>query len=213
MKNVSNIRMLEDWVLVKKLKEYETEKKIGSIYLSDSSMTTARESKVGLVVAVGPGRWNKDRTFRENTIKVGSAVYCTRYEKTKFEAMAFGSIDDYMIMRERDIQAYIIFGVERIVSPLFDKIWVEEIPESKISDAGIIKPFREDDVDERWWKVLSVGSGARTKDYKVLPIGVKEDDIILASKDTGVQLSWASGDSLRITRIISEKDILCIRSK
>ena len=92
------VRPLQDRVLVKRVAEEE--KTRGGIIIPDS----AKEKPVeGKVIAVGPGRVDKDGKFQTLDVKKGDRVLFGKYSGTEVQ------IDggEHMIMREEDILAVI----------------------------------------------------------------------------------------------------------
>ena len=216
MLNILDIKMLEDRVLLKRLKEYESEKKIGHILVPDSKVTTTRESKLCEVISVGKGKYGKRGLFIPNTIFIGQKVYCTRYGKEILDR--FIDDDKYVVTREYGILANVFFSADkmnpRIVKPLFDNILVEELDASKNTKAGIILPDLEKDLKGlSTYKVLDIGQGrVCLKTGEQVPMDVKIGDIVKAPTTTGCAISWAIGNELKVFRLIIEKDILFIEN-
>ena len=92
------IRPLQDRVLIKRVAEEEKTK--GGIIIPD----TAKEKPVeGEVLAVGPGRVQRDGSVRPLDVKKGDRVLFGKYSGTDVKLDG----DDVMIMREDDILAVI----------------------------------------------------------------------------------------------------------
>jgi chaperonin GroES len=92
------IRPLQDRVLVKRVPEEEKSK--GGIIIPD----TAKEKPVeGEVVAVGPGRVQKDGKVRPLDVKKGDRILFGKYGGTDVKLEG----QEHLIMREDDILAVI----------------------------------------------------------------------------------------------------------
>lgn len=92
------IRPLQDRVLIKRVEEEEKTK--GGIIIPD----TAKEKPMeGIVVAVGPGAYDKDGKRREPDVKKGNKILFSKYSGTDVKLDG----EDHMIMREDDILAVI----------------------------------------------------------------------------------------------------------
>ena len=92
------VRPLQDRVLVKRVAEEE--KTRGGIIIPDS----AKEKPVeGKVIAVGPGRVDKDGKFQTLDVKKGDRVLFGKYSGTEVQIDG----EEHMIMREEDILAVI----------------------------------------------------------------------------------------------------------
>jgi chaperonin GroES len=90
------IRPLQDRILIKRVEEEEKTK--GGIIIPD----TAKEKPMeGLVVAVGPGAFDKDGKRREPEVKKGDRILFSKYSGTDVKLDG----EDHLIMREDDILA------------------------------------------------------------------------------------------------------------
>ena len=88
-------------------------------------------------------------------------------------------------------------------NPLHDRVAVRRLAHSEKTDGGIIIP---DTAQEKPSEgiVVSVGSGARDKDGKIIALDVGKNDKILFGKWSGTEIS-VDGEELLI---MQEKDIL-----
>lgn len=88
------IKPLHDRVIVERLEEEETVK--GGIIIPD---TAKEKPQQGTVIAVGPGKTNKEGSVIPMAVKKGDKVLFGKYSGTDVK------IDDteYLIMREDDI--------------------------------------------------------------------------------------------------------------
>jgi len=93
------VRPLHDRVLVKRTNEEEKTK--GGIIIPD----TAKEKPAqGEIIAVGAGRIGDDGKVRPLDVKKGDKVLFGKYAGTEIKLDG----EDYLIMREEDIQAVIV---------------------------------------------------------------------------------------------------------
>lgn len=93
------VRPLHDRVLVKRTNEEEKTK--GGIIIPD----TAKEKPAqGEIIAVGQGRIGEDGAVRPLDVKKGDKILFGKYAGTEIKLDG----EDYLIMREEDIQAVII---------------------------------------------------------------------------------------------------------
>ncbi|WP_298079631.1 co-chaperone GroES [uncultured Cardiobacterium sp.] len=93
-----NLRPLHDRVIVKRQEKETTT--AGGIVLASSA---AEKPSEGVVVAVGPGKANKNGDVRPLEVKVGDRVLFGKF--TGSEVKVDG--EDYVIMREEEIFAVI----------------------------------------------------------------------------------------------------------
>ncbi|MFP3975690.1 MAG: co-chaperone GroES [Chloroflexota bacterium] len=92
-----DVTPLADRVVVKPISREEVSK--GGIVLPDTAQEKPQE---GEVVAVGPGKLSEDGSKRVPLdVKVGDTVIYAKYAGTEWK---FGD-EDYLILRESDIQA------------------------------------------------------------------------------------------------------------
>lgn len=77
----------------------------------------------------------------------------------------------------------------RALAPLLDRVLVQRIKAETKTAGGLFLP--ESSVKElNEAKVLAVGPGARDKDGKTLPMGVKEGDRVLIPQVSPLSLRW-----------------------
>lgn len=94
---VKTIRPLSNRVLVKRLNPETTK---GGIFLPEGSQ---EKPKQGEIVAVGPGKIDKDGKLQTMDVKEGDIVVFTSYAGTKVEME--DSDHEYLIMSEDDVLA------------------------------------------------------------------------------------------------------------
>jgi chaperonin GroES len=88
---------LADRVVIKALEETETMR--GGLYIPD---TAKEKPQQGEVIAVGPGRFEKDKRVPMD-VKVGDKVLYGKYSGTEVTIEG----DQYLILRESDVLAIV----------------------------------------------------------------------------------------------------------
>src|SRR5512141_1606517 len=96
-KTATKISPLADRVVVKALEE--TESMRGGLYIPD---TAKEKPQQGEIIAVGPGRYEKDKRVPME-VKVGDKVLYGKYSGTEVTVDA----EQYLILRESDVLAII----------------------------------------------------------------------------------------------------------
>ena len=96
-KSATKVNPLADRVVVKPLEE--TEQMRGGLYIPD---TAKEKPQQGEIVAVGPGRFEKDKRVPMD-VKVGDKVLYGKYSGT--EVTIDG--EQYLILRESDVLAIV----------------------------------------------------------------------------------------------------------
>lgn len=89
--------------------------------------------------------------------------------------------------------------------PLGDRLLVKVSKTEEKTKSGIVLPDSAKEKPQEG-EVVSVGSGAKTKEGKAIPMEVKKADRVLYSKYSGTEVKIDSEDYL----IIKESDILAI---
>ena len=89
--------------------------------------------------------------------------------------------------------------------PLHDRVLVQRIEQEEKTAGGIIIP---DTAKEKPMegKVISIGTGTRLEDGKILPLDVKVGDRILFGKWSGTEVKFGSQEYL----VMKESDIMGI---
>lgn len=100
-KNSSDIKPLSDRVLVKRLGPAD-EKSPAGIIIPDTAQK--EKSKIGQVVAVGPGRYGEEGDLIPMTVKVGSKVVFNAGWDNEVE---LNDDEEYFLVKESDILAVI----------------------------------------------------------------------------------------------------------
>src|SRR5512141_1079307 len=96
-KTSSTVSPLADRVVVRALEE--TEQMRGGLYIPD---TAKEKPQQGEIIAVGPGRYEKDKRVPME-VKVGDKVLYGKYSGTEVTVDA----EQYLILRESDVLAII----------------------------------------------------------------------------------------------------------
>lgn len=91
------------------------------------------------------------------------------------------------------------------VKPLGDKVLVEVLEAEETTKGGIVLPDTAKEKPQQG-KVISVGKGKVADDGKVVPLEVKEGDIVLYGKYSGTELKLDERNLL----MLKEEDILGI---
>jgi len=89
--------------------------------------------------------------------------------------------------------------------PLHDRILVERVESEEKTAGGIILPDTAKEKPQQG-KIISVGTGKRTEDGKVLPMELKAGDTILFGKYSGTEIKIEGNEYL----IMKEDDVLGI---
>ena len=91
------------------------------------------------------------------------------------------------------------------IKPLHDRVLVERLEEEEKTAGGIIIP---DTAKEKpmLGVVKAVGAGARDENGKLIPMAVKEGDVIVFGKWSGTEVKFSGGEYL----IMKESDIMGI---
>ena len=90
------------------------------------------------------------------------------------------------------------------IRPLQDRIIVERVEEESKTAGGIIIPDTVSKEKPQEGKVIAVGKGKVTPEGKVLPLDVKEGDLVLFGKYAGSEVKIDGVEYL----IMREDDIL-----
>ena len=150
MSSLVDVKMIHDWVLIKKSKDFDDPRKSGDIIIPDTVNIHRRESKVGEILSFGSGVFDrKGRWITTFDLGVGDLVYYTRYGKHIIEGKDIGpgSEDDtYIICKADGILAKIVldtFGNILNIYPRMDYLWTERLSREKVRDSGIVIPINK----------------------------------------------------------------------
>ncbi len=87
-----------------------------------------------------------------------------------------------------------------------DHILIEPIPQEEKTKAGILLPETAEKERPEQGKVISVGPGKKTSTGKVIPLEVKEGDVVLFTKYGPAEIKVDDKEYL----IAKQEDILAI---
>lgn len=99
--NKNNVKPLADRVLVQR-EDTASDRSPSGIIIPDTA--TKEKSKVGVVVATGPGRYSDDGKLIPTTVKVGSKVI---FNAGWDNEVNLGDEEEYFLVKESDILAII----------------------------------------------------------------------------------------------------------
>jgi chaperonin GroES len=91
------------------------------------------------------------------------------------------------------------------IRPLHDRIIVQRIEEAEQRIGGIIIPDTAKEKPQQG-KVVAVGGGKKKDDGKVIPMDVKEGDVILFGKYSGQEIKIEGEEFL----IMREEEVLAV---
>ncbi len=92
------------------------------------------------------------------------------------------------------------------LKPLGDRVVVEPLEEEEITASGIILPETAKEKPQKG-TIIAVGPGRKDDNGKVIPLDVKEGDVVLYAKYGGTEVKL---DSDRTVLVLRESDILAI---
>lgn len=92
------------------------------------------------------------------------------------------------------------------IQPLSDHVLIEPLRQEEKTKSGILLPETAEKEKPEQGKVIAVGSGKKTEDGKVIPLEVKEGDVVLFTKYGPNEVKVGEKEYL----IAKEEDILAI---
>ena len=92
------------------------------------------------------------------------------------------------------------------IKPLSDHILIEPIKKEEKTKTGILLPDTGDKERPEQGKVVAVGSGKKTNDGKIIPVEIKEGQIVIFTKYGPNEIKVEDKEYL----IAKEEDILAI---
>lgn len=92
------------------------------------------------------------------------------------------------------------------IKPLSDHILIEPVKEEEKTKSGILLPETAEKEKPEQGKVVSVGPGRKTEDGKIIPMDIKEGQIVLFKKYGPDEIKINGKEYL----IAKEEDILAI---
>ena len=93
-----------------------------------------------------------------------------------------------------------------IIKPLSDHILIEPVAQEEKTKTGILLPDTADKESPEQGKVIAVGPGAKDESGQVIPMEVKEGDIVLFTKFGPNEIKVEDKEYL----IAKQEDILAI---
>ena len=91
------------------------------------------------------------------------------------------------------------------IRPLGDRVLVEAIEQKEVVKGGIFIPDTAKEKPQEA-KVIAVGPGRRDENGKLVPMEVKEGDVVLTSKYGGTEIKLDDKEY----KIVSSSDILAV---
>jgi len=91
------------------------------------------------------------------------------------------------------------------IRPLGDRVLVEAIEQKEVVKGGIFIPDTAKEKPQEA-KVVAVGPGKRDEQGKLIPMDVKEGDVVLTSKYGGTEIKLDDKEY----KIVSSSDILAV---
>ena len=92
------------------------------------------------------------------------------------------------------------------IRPLSDHILIEPLKQEEKTESGILIPVASSEEEPERGRIVAVGPGKKGKDGKVVPLEVKEGDLVLLAKYKQDKVRIMGKEYL----IAKESDILAI---
>jgi chaperonin GroES len=92
------------------------------------------------------------------------------------------------------------------IQPLSDHVLIEPLKQEEKTKSGILLPDTAEKEKPEQGKVIAVGPGKKTEDGKLIPLQVKEGDVVLFTKYGPNEVKIGDSEYL----IAREEDILAI---
>ena len=92
------------------------------------------------------------------------------------------------------------------IRPLSDHILIEPLKQEEKTKSGILLPETAEKERPEQGKVIAVGAGKKTEDGKVIPLDLKEGDVVLFTKYAPNEIKIDEKEYL----IAREDDILAV---
>ena len=93
-----------------------------------------------------------------------------------------------------------------IIKPLSDHVLIEPLRQEEKTKSGILLPETAEKEKPEQGKIIAVGPGKKTEDGKIIPMEVKEGDVVLFTKYGPNEVTVNEKEYL----IAREEDILAI---
>lgn len=91
------------------------------------------------------------------------------------------------------------------IRPLHDRVLVQRLEEEEKTAGGIIIPDTAKEKPTKG-KIVAVGSGARDESGKIVPLDVKEGDIVIFAKWGGTEITVDGKELI----VMKESDIIAV---
>jgi co-chaperonin GroES (HSP10) len=213
-----SLTALHDFVILKKEKRFESVRKLGRLYLPETSNLSPREAKIGRIVSVGLGTNNKHGELVPiDDLKVGDLCYYARYGSTKFTT-ADGS--KYIRHNEQAILAKVdevpdgmIDPDVSMIHPRYDRMLVKpSYSFEAFTASGLIvyHDVTKEIVSVLTHEVLCVGPGRFLRGAKkFVDMTVVPGNTVWANLLSGAIITlWVDGATRQEYRLLSEGDVL-----
>jgi len=92
------------------------------------------------------------------------------------------------------------------IQPLSDHVLIEPLRQEEKTKSGILLPETAEKEKPEQGKIIAVGPGKKTEDGKLIPMEVKEGDVVLFTKYGPNEVKIGDSEYL----IAKEEDILAI---
>ena len=92
------------------------------------------------------------------------------------------------------------------ITPLSDHVLIEPLKQEEKTKSGILLPETAEKEKPEQGKIIAVGPGKKTEDGKIIPMEVKEGDVVLFTKYGPNEVTVNEKEYL----IAREEDILAI---
>lgn len=222
MSSLSDVKMIHDWVLIRKNKDFDNPRESGGIVIPDTVNIHRRESKIGKIISFGPGVFDrKGRWIPVVDLKAYSLVYYTRYGKHIIEGKDIGpgSEDDtYIICKADGVLARILLNICDDISdiyPRMDYLWTERLPREKVKASGIVIPMNKAQPFEyEPYQIHTKGPFIywSAKEQKMVDHperhNVNPGQVIWSTEQNGVQISFRKDGKLKVYRLVSFDDCI-----
>ena len=96
------------------------------------------------------------------------------------------------------------------IQPLSDHVLIEHLKQEEKTKSGILLPETAEKEKPEQGKIIAVGPGKKTEDGKLIPLEVKEGDVVLFTKYGPNEVTIEVNGQEKEYLIAREEDILAI---
>jgi len=96
------------------------------------------------------------------------------------------------------------------IKPLSDHVLIEPLEQEEKTKSGILLPETAEKEKPEQGKIIAVGPGKKTEDGKIIPMEVKEGDVVLFTKYGPNEVKIEVDGQEKEYLIAKEEDILAI---